>query len=236
MRTEKPLPGFVGQVGNLRPIGNRPGAAPRKLLRPSSKASFYWVPFDVNDDALELPLIAHQPVEAFVLPEWLSCARQDPIALPRSEPLQRVQHLRKRHTRRDQQMHVVRHNDETMEPVMPGVAIQDRVDHHLRDLRVAQVKGSGHCMVEKTVHCHKGAARGPGRRKHAMRRRAAVKAPGDECGLAEALIVRQAASVECGHSLECLLVGGHLRNLWGRLETCGPIGNRPSAPHKAESA
>jgi len=60
---------IVGQGGNLRPIGNRPGAAPPKCLRAPHQSSSNGIHFDISADPLELRQIPNQPIIAFILPE-----------------------------------------------------------------------------------------------------------------------------------------------------------------------
>ena len=57
----------VGQVGNLRPIGNRPG--PRKLLRLGYEARMHGVHFNVSDNSVKLGITSNQSIIAFILPK-----------------------------------------------------------------------------------------------------------------------------------------------------------------------
>src|ERR1019366_4160667 len=111
----------VGQVVNLRPIVNRPGAGPWKLFRCSRQHGRYRVPLDVMNHALKLRIVANQPIIALILPEWLASESQHSVALPGSESFERLHHLGNCLQWSHQEMNVVRHNDKRMELIGPLV-------------------------------------------------------------------------------------------------------------------
>src|SRR5439155_18609412 len=108
----------VGQVGNLRPIVNRPRAGPWEQLWGRRHTGLHRIHLNVTSNPLELRLIANQPIIAFILPERLPRQPHHPVTLPRSESLERLHQLGNRHARSDQKMHVVGHDAITVEIVM----------------------------------------------------------------------------------------------------------------------
>ena len=98
-------------------------------------------------------------------------------------------------------MNVVRHNNIGMELAVPHVLlfVVDGFDYHRGELRTAKVQRTSVSGVEKAVHRQEGLAGGGRRRETAVRREAAMQTPGEEDGLSDGVIVRQAATVESGH-------------------------------------
>ena len=116
----------VGQVGNLRPIVNRPRAGPKILVRLGGQPCTYRVHLDVPGNPRKFPFVPNQTVIAIVLPEWISGQAQNPIALPRGKPLERLHQLRNRHARFDQDVNVVRHDHKTVKMIMLRISIANR--------------------------------------------------------------------------------------------------------------
>src|SRR6516162_9606971 len=77
-------------------------------------------------------------------------------------------------------MHVVGHDHESMRQIVPqdfSIAA-DRVYHHLRNHRLAQIEGSAASLLQQAIQCREDLAGGPlTRRKDPLRRQAAVKPP-----------------------------------------------------------
>ena len=98
-------------------------------------------------------------------------------------------------------MHVVRHHNIRMELVVSHVPLfmVDGFDYHLGELRLEQVQRTRASGVEKAVHRQEGLAGGGRRGESAVRREAAMQTPGEEDGLSDGVIVRQAATMEGGH-------------------------------------
>jgi hypothetical protein len=130
-------------------------------------------------------------------------------------------------------MNVVRHHDIGVKLVVSfPLSIVDSFDYYGCDLRLAKVQRAGAGVIEKPVHGHESLSGAGSRRDTATRREAAVQAPGDEEGLAEGVIVRQAATVESGH--EEGESGWEKGKLSGKARR--PIDNRPqinNLPHKS---
>jgi hypothetical protein len=106
--------------------------------------------------------------------------------------------------------------------------ILDGFDHHLGKPRLAKVQRTSVSGVEKAVHRQEGLAGSGRRRKSAVRREAAMQTPGEEDGLPDGVIVRQAATMESGHE-EKWAVRENILCKVGR-----PIENRPqitNLPH-----
>jgi len=148
----------VGQVGRgtlwVRPIGNRPGAGPRKLFRRCDQTRIYRVHFDVAGNLCELCLISYQTVIAFVLPEGFSGVTKHLVALSRRKPFERLHHFGNRNMRSDEQMNVVRHHDKGVEIVLSRnlVSVVNGFVYQPRDFRAAQMQRAGLSVIQKTVH------------------------------------------------------------------------------------
>ena len=191
----------VGQVGNLRPIVNRPGAGPRKFLWRFDEPCLNRIHLDVARNPLKLRSVANQPIIAFDLPKRLTGKAKHPVRLPRCESLERVSQLGDLHTRSDQQVHMVRHNDIRVDLVVfQGlVSIMDRVHHHVRDLRPSKVQRSCASVVEHAVHGKEHLPRGGRFGEAAACGEAAVQAPREEDGLAHRMKMWQTADMKGAH-------------------------------------
>jgi hypothetical protein len=128
-------------------------------------------------------------------------------------------------------MHMVSHDDIPVEVIVSQtlIPIVNRFHHHLRDFRKAKILWAGTSVVEDAVHRKEGLSGGAGGRKTAIRRKATLQAPGEEDGLADGMIVRQATGVEGSHEW---IVGA-----WENIlrEGSRPIDNRPQVdnlPHR----
>jgi hypothetical protein len=192
----------VGQVGNLRPIVNRPCAGPQKFLWRFDEPCLNGIHLDVTHNSLKLRMIADQSIIAFDLLKRPAGESEHPVSLPRCKPLERVRQLGDLHTRSDQHVHVVGHDDTRVEfVVFQGLfPITDRVHDHVRDLRPAQVQRSCASVVEHAVH---GEEHMPGGRrlgKAAACGEAAVQAPREEDGLADRMKMWRAADAEGAHN------------------------------------
>jgi len=147
----------VGQVGNLRPIGNRPRAGPEKFLRVHDQPRFHRVHFDIAYDSVKLRLIAHQPVIAFVLPKRLTGESEYLVALPGCESLERLHRFGNIGERGNEQMNVIRHDDKGVEIVVSRdpIPVVDGFENLCGDFRAAEVQRSGTGIVQQTVHSEK---------------------------------------------------------------------------------
>ena len=201
----------MGQIVNLRPIVNRPGAGPWKLFWRGRQLAPHRIHLDVIGNPLKLRLVADHPIKALVLPERLPGEAQNSVALPGSESLERLHHLGNLHQRSHQEMNVVRHHDIGVKLVVSQVplSIANGSDHHVRDLRPAKVQRTSAGGVENAVHRQEGLSGSGCRGETAIRRKAAVQAPGEEDGLSDGMIMRQPATMECSHAEE---VGGDGKN------------------------
>ena len=121
-------------------------------------------------------------------------------------------------------MNVVRHHDVGVELVVPfPLSIVDGFDYYSCDVGAAKVQRTRAGGVEKMVHRHESSAGSGWRGESAIRREAPVKAPGEEDGLSDGVVVRQAATVECGHEEG---VGGEGEDSQEKQEGRLPIGRR----------
>jgi hypothetical protein len=132
----------VGQVGNLRPIGNRPRAGPRKLLRHRHQPRIHRVHFDVADNSPKLSLVPNEPIIAFILPEGLTSETEHLVTLPRRESLKRLHHFGNIDARSHKQMNMIRHYDKRVEIEFfrNPIAIVNGLNYQDRDFRTTKVQ------------------------------------------------------------------------------------------------
>ena len=177
----------------------------------------YRIHLDVTSNSLKLGRIANQSIIAFVLPERLPGEAWFPIALPGSKTLERLHQPGNLHPRSDQEMDMVPQDDILVEIIVfqALISIVNRFHHHIRDFREAKVLWAGTSVVENAIHRKERLSGGGGRRKTAIRRKATLQAPGEEEGLADGMIVRQAAGVKGGHEWR---VGAREKNSQGNQE------------------
>jgi hypothetical protein len=223
----------VGQVVNLRPIVNRPTAAPAKLFRRSRQPRRHRIHRNVISDSLKLRLVANQPIVALILPERMPGQSKHLIAFASCESLKRLHHLGNLNQGSHQEMNVIRHHNVGVELVMPQLPKANGVHYHSGDLGDAKVERASACAVENAVHCEEGPARSGRGREVAICRQTSVQAPRDEDGLADGMVVRKTAASKSSH-LETVA-------RWGKIlrKVERPIANRPQVtnlPHNAASS
>src|SRR5580700_2054767 len=119
-----------------------PGARPRKLFGRCSNSSIHWVHLDVPRDPPKLSFVTDHSVIALILPERPASEAQDPIALSGCYSLKRLHQLGNRHTRSDQEVHMVPHDDIGVEMVIRKrmLSIANGFDDHTRNLRLSKVQ------------------------------------------------------------------------------------------------
>ena len=83
------------------------------------------------NDAVKLRIVAHQSIIALVLPEGLASEPQHSVALPGSEPFERLHHLGNFLPWSHQEMNVVRHDDKCVEAIAPLIPMVNGIHHHL---------------------------------------------------------------------------------------------------------
>src|ERR1035438_7493711 len=99
-------------------------------------------------------------IVAFILPEGLSCATQDPIGLVCAESLERTEPLWRSDARRHQHMNVIWHHCVRMQLITakPLLSIVQGRYHQIRDLGLSEEKWSCAGLVQQSVHRHKSPA------------------------------------------------------------------------------
>jgi hypothetical protein len=223
---------LVGQVGNLRPVVNRPCAGPGKLFRAGRKAGFHRIPPDIPRDPLKLIFITHQAVMALVLPKRFSRAIEDSVGFSRRESLEGMGQLRNRHIRGDQQIDVIRHDYPGMNlaAAQRNGLVVDGVHNQARHLRDAKPGGPRPCFVEKPVHSNESFARSEIRRKAATLGQSARKSPGEEHRLTGGVPVRQSPRMKTAHVSKVLPRGRNSPD-GGRLTTGRRFPTCPTMQH-----
>ena len=214
------LHSYVGQVENLRPIVNRPGAGPGKLLGRGNKPRFHRIHFDIADPP-KLRFIANNPIVTFFLPKRFASEPQYSIGLLRGESLPRLHQLRNRHARSDQQMDVITHDNIAMDDIVREVvlSITNGLHNHFRDLGLPKIQRSCASVVEKAVHDNEGLSGCRGGSEDTTRRKTVVQAPRQEYRSINGVMVWQAARVKDRHQY----------GVGNSYQTLGPIINRPQA-------
>ncbi len=188
----------VGQVANLRPIANRPAAGPGKFLGCGCQSSLNRVVLNITYNPAKLRVIAHQPVIALTLPER-PLKTQDSVAFQARESFEGLRHFRDFPQRRNEEMHVIRHDDVGVELVVSLLPKANCFYDHGRYFGHAEIQRPGAPAIENSVHGYEGFSRCRCLREAAICRQASVQSPGEEDGLADAMKMRQAAAGEGGH-------------------------------------
>jgi hypothetical protein len=191
----------VGQVGNLRPIGNRPSARPRKHLRRLHQTRSYRIHFDVPHNPSKLGVIPHQPVKTLVLPKRLPRKTQNAIPLPPRKSLQRAHNLRHRNPWRNQHMNVIRHHNPSVKLVLSSLTLpkSKRLHDHARHSRLFQIQRSAPPTVQQTVHYQKRLARSHRWWKHSVNRQTPIQPPSQKNRLSRPIAMRQSANMKADH-------------------------------------
>jgi hypothetical protein len=213
----------VGQVCNLRPIFNRPGAGPEKLLWSFDQPGVYRIHLDVSRDPLKLRSISNQPIVALNLPERLPGKAQDPVRLSGCETFERVSQLGDLHTRSKQEMYVIRHDDKRVELIITQalLPVTKSGHYHVCDLRHPKVQRSFAGVVEHSVHRQECLSGCRGFRETTAWRHTGMQPPGDEDGLAYRVKMWQTADAGGAHNRE-VEIGDE-----NSLKINRPITNRP---------
>ena len=225
---------YMGQDGILRPSGTRPAAGPGKLHRRSTDPRAHRVVFDVVRNPFKVLPIAHPPVIALVLPEWLTNGVQHAISFSCRSSLERLPELGHGNTGSNQKVHVIRHHHEAMErEVAFPLPVPNRFDRHSGKLRTPQVQRAGARGVEETVHDREGSRVGRNAGENPILRQAAGQSPRQEDGMAYGEVVREPADVELGHEERVRMASGFSHLPAGRV----PLGRRlPTCPTVRNSA
>lgn len=209
----------VGQVAYLRPIANRPGAGPGKLLGRRHQPSLNRVILNVIYNLGKLPIVPNQAIIALTLPKW-PFKTQNSIRFKSRKSLQGLRNLRDLYPRSNQKVNMIRHHDVGVELILASMPIMNRVCDHTRDFRHPQVEWPRAGIIQEPVHRDKRLSGGFNLRKLATCRKAAMQSPCKEYRSAQAMQMRQAA-----------LGKGHVQRSVLSKERFSaaprPIGNRP---------
>ena len=220
----------VGQVGNLRPNGNRPAARPEKFLRRRNQSGPHRIHLDITHNPTELRRVANQVVVALILPERLAGASENPIAFTSRKSLKRLHDFRYFDQRRDQQMNMVGHHHPGMQFVMPLFPAKNGFDHNGCDLGSAKKARPGASVVKKRIHRDESLSRRELFGKAPSLRQRPVQTPGEKDCLASGIPMRKMTTKGLNHTDEVAAARNILMK-FGR-----PITNRPQVtnlPHVA---
>jgi hypothetical protein len=156
------------------------------------------VVLDVTLNASGLFTVSDKVIVTFVLPEMVAGTAENLIGLVSCEAFERAEPLSRDDMRCDQQVNVVRHDNEGVEIVAAKAAFSclDGFDYAFCDFRDFQVERAGLGFVQDSVHCYEGFSSGQGVGwKFPIRRETAPEAESNKEGLAYHVPVRQASCV-----------------------------------------
>jgi hypothetical protein len=134
--------------------GLPPGARKWKVFRQRREPGFYRVPFDVVLNPLAFFVAADQVVVAFILPERYSVQAKHPDGFMTGKAFERSKPLARRHVRRYEQMHVIRHDYERMQFVAleSSFPVVERVNNHFGYFWLAKKHRAGFGAVKQSIH------------------------------------------------------------------------------------
>ena len=110
-----------------------PSARPRKLLRLRNETCLNRIPFDITPDTIKLRIVSNDAIEVLLLPELFAGSSQQEVSQVSRRSLDAPNQFRNRCSRRAQQMHMVRHNNEGIQRTKPASV-------YLAQLRLRRVK------------------------------------------------------------------------------------------------
>jgi hypothetical protein len=203
------------------------GAGPGELFGSGCDSGMDRIHFNVAGNSRKLRFAANKPIVAFILPERLPGEPQDAVAFFGSESLEGLHHFGEIDQRRDHQMNMVWHHDIGVEPVLLQIAVMNSIDNHTGNIGLAKRQRAGARLIEQTVQGNEGLS-GCGRSgKFAIRRKAAVKTPGNKNGSSNGTIVGQPASVKRSHKVKVSLLG---KGSWKHWADCQSAAGFQPAP------
>ncbi len=191
---------FVGQVGNLRPIGNRPGAGPRKLFRRSNQSSLNRIRLNIPNNPLKLRSVTNQPIITLALPKSVPSEAKDSVAFSSSKSLERLHRTGNVHEWSHQEMHMVRHHDEGVELEASRISIFNSFHHHIRNFRHFEKQRSCASVIKKPIHRQESLARSGLRGEAAINGQTPMQSPGEKYWLTDGMEVRQATPMDGLHA------------------------------------
>ena len=172
---------FCPQPPFRRPF-DRSHSATETVSR-ASQPCLYRILLNISLNTLELRVGSNQMIVAFILPKW-AMGTEKKIGLMSSESLERTQPFSGEHVRSDQNVHMIRHHDESVQliPVQFALSVPQRRHHHLGNFRSPQKQRTGGTCVQQPVDSHKRLARGneSRRRKHPIGGKTAMQSERDE--------------------------------------------------------
>ena len=148
--------GVVGQIGNLRPIVNRPCAGPLECFGRRDEAGVYRIHLDIVRDSFELLFIPHQAIVTFILPERLASESKYKIGFSCCESFEGLRQFRDRKVRCDQEVDVVGHDDVVMQFVSSTISVEDGLDHQVGNFGSLKVQRTRTPIVEQAIHGDEG--------------------------------------------------------------------------------
>jgi hypothetical protein len=178
--------------------GLPPGAGKRKIFGQRCEPRLDRIPFDVVLHARRFLVVADQVVVAFVLPERAFVQSEHADGFVSGEAFQRAEPFSGRHARRHEQVHVIRHDHESVQFVAleSSLAVLEGTNHHFGYFRLLKKHWAAIGMIEQPIHSYERlSSRQVGRPEDAAGRKASVQTEGYEYSFAHDIKVRKAAFV-----------------------------------------
>ena len=157
-------------------------ARPRVIFRLSNQARLHRIPLDVVGDPAPLDIISDPMIVGFPLPELPSCRTQQPVSFPRRDAFQRFQQQAGRNRGKQEQVDVIRHDDERPEKILAQVlTTKQRLDYEHGYRFLPQENGAGVGSIQVAIDPRESFAVGnlAGRSKRRAGQ-AAMQMPGKE--------------------------------------------------------
>jgi hypothetical protein len=220
--SDLPVSKSVGQVSDLPVLKFIRGTRPRPFLHALNQPRTHGVSFDVVNDTLKFPVVAHPMVMGFILPKRPSGSAKNDIRLTGARAFYSSGYLVHRFVRLRQNVYVVRHQHPSEEvakfPML--VSGEQRPDHTGRYLWVYQPGWSRNRPIQFPVEQRKRRAfrGGNGTDTHVTgARQSAVKPPGQKDWNTFRLPMRQSTTIEADNETVVIIIDNSHD---GRSETC----------------
>ncbi len=140
---------------------------PRPFFHRLCQPSLYRIPFHIPNHPLQFNIRPNPMVVRLILPESSNVQAQNPLSPFRSYTLQPLQNARHCNLRRPNHVHMVRHDDKSMQIIELACdgPVKQRVNHHLSYACVFQPKWAGPSAVQFAILGGEKLSGGNGRRQ-----------------------------------------------------------------------
>ena len=227
-----PILKLVGQVPDLPILKFLRRTRPTPFLRSLNQPRPDRISFDVPDDVLKLPAIAHPVIIGFVLPKRPPSPSHNGVGVPGTRAFDGSGYFSQGFIRHEKNVHVVRHNDpgEKVAQLPLLFGREKRLNHASSDLWDRQPLRSRVCKVKLFVERSETPALGSRwvlRTHFTCAGHGAMKSPCQKDRNAFGLPMRQFTTIEADDkTVMSRIDNSHA----GRSETCTTIGRSETCP------